>query len=174
LPRPIIINLEQAALYGPVISGVRLDARDDADVVGLRGVAVEHHGVALGGGAGLDHLHRGADRGADELLGDAVAFEDLPLAGRRAAAVTAHGGDEEGLRAESSQKRRRRTQDQGDVGDATASGGQGDAVAGPDALAQVELLQGAGDGGGDVVDARALEVLTDADQKRIGHGRNSP
>ena len=40
-------HLEQTALNGAVVAGVRLDAGDDADVVGLGGVTVEHDGKAL-------------------------------------------------------------------------------------------------------------------------------
>ena len=75
-------HLEQAALDGAVKAGVRLDAGHDADVVGLRGEAVEQDRIAFGRGAQRDHLHRGADGGADEFLGDAVAFEDARAARR--------------------------------------------------------------------------------------------
>ena len=53
MPRPIIIIFIRPLSIGPWKLGVRLDAGDDADVVGLGGVAVEEDGVALGGGAEL-------------------------------------------------------------------------------------------------------------------------
>ncbi len=88
-------HLEQAALDGAVIAGVRLDAADDADVVGLRGELVEIDGKAFGRGAELDDFHGRADGHADERLGDAVAFEDCALSFGGAAAVAAHGRHEE-------------------------------------------------------------------------------
>ena len=64
---------------GPWIAGVRLDARDDADVVGFGSVAIEVNRITLRGAADLHDLHRRAQRDADELLGDAVAFEQATL-----------------------------------------------------------------------------------------------
>src|SRR5213076_663561 len=134
-----------------VIAGVRLDAGHDADVIGLGGVAVEDDGETLGGGADGHDVHRGADRGADGRLGDAVAVEDvaLPLGG--AAAVTAHRGNEEGTRPQFFQEVGDGPEDERDVGDAAAARGQRDGVAGADGAAQVQGFQGGADGAGDVL-----------------------
>src|SRR5262249_48002092 len=130
-------HLHPAALDGAVVAGVRLDAGDDADVVGGRGVLVEVNGPPFGGAADLDDLHRAADRRADEGFGDAVAFEDLLLALGGGAAVAAHGGDEKRSRAEVAEELDGAFEDDGDVGDAAAARGQGDRLAGPDAPAEV-------------------------------------
>src|SRR5262249_17798659 len=143
-------HLEQAALDGPVEGGVRLDACDDADVVGLAGVLVEVDRVALAGRADLDDLHRRLDGRADGLLGDAVALDDLALPLGGAAAVAAHGGHEEGFGAEGLQVVGDGAEDEGDVGDAAAAGGERDGVAGLDAALQLEVGEGGADAGGDV------------------------
>ena len=70
---------------------------------------VEHDGIAFRRAAERDDFHRGADRGADEGLGDAVAFEDLALPLGRAAAVAAHGRHEERLGAQVLEELRRRS-----------------------------------------------------------------
>ncbi len=151
--------------------GVRLDAGHDADVVGLRGEAVEHHRIAFVRGPQGDHVHRGADGGADGFLGDAVAFEDAALALGRAAAVAAHRRDQEGTGAEFFQEGGRFAQHERDVGDAAAAGRQRHRLSWADAAAEVHPFQGRGDGAGHVVDARPLEALTEADELRITHGR---
>ena len=147
-------HLQQAALDRPVIAGVRLDAGDDADVVGAGGVTVEHDRKAFRRGAELDDLHRRLDRHADERLGDAVAFEKvlLPLGG--GAAVAAHRRHEERLRAEFLQIVGRGAKDERDVGDAAAAGRQGDGLARPDPAHQLEFLESARYRSRDVVNAR--------------------
>ena len=72
----------------------------DHHVIGLEGVLVEVDGNALGGAADDHRLHARPDRAAAELLGDAVAFEDLALPFGRAAAVAAHRRHDERLGAE--------------------------------------------------------------------------
>ena len=56
------------------------------------------------------------------------------------------------------------------VGDAPAASRQGNALAGLDASLQFEVLQGSGDGSGDVLDARAVEVLANANDGGLWHG----
>src|SRR5437867_1290196 len=91
-------HLEEAAFDGTVITGVRLDPRDDADVVGLRSVLVEQHGKALRRSADGYRLHGRPDRRADEALGDSVALQYFALTFRCPAAVATHGGNDERLR----------------------------------------------------------------------------
>ena len=90
-------HLHQAAFDVADEAGVRLDAADDQHVVGLEGVLVEVDRKAFGRLADDDRLHARADRAAAELLGDAVAFEQLALPFGRAAAVAAHRRHDERL-----------------------------------------------------------------------------
>ena len=94
----------------------------------------------------------------------------LPLAVGRSAAVTAHRRDEERTGAEFLEKGGRLAQDERNVGDAAAAGREGDGLAGPDASAHIKPFEGGRDGGGDVLDARPLETLTEANEIRISHG----
>ena len=66
-------------------------------VVGLEGVAVEMDREAFRRAADHHGLHAGADRAADERLGDAVRLEDFLLPFGRGAAVAAHGRDDKRL-----------------------------------------------------------------------------
>ena len=97
-----------------------------------------------------------ADRAAAEFLGDAVAFDDLPLAGGRAAAVASHRRHDEWLGAQRLEMIDGRLDDQVNVGDAAAAGGDGHALARLHAVAQA---RGAANFrchvGGHVVDAAA-------------------
>src|SRR5262249_58358530 len=77
---------------GAVKAGVRFDPGDDADVVGLGGVAVEDDGEALGRRPQGDDFHRRPDGDADRRLGDAVTLQDVALSLGGAAAAAAHGG----------------------------------------------------------------------------------
>ena len=83
--------------------------------------------------------------------------------------MTAHGGDEEGPGAEAFEEGGRGPQDQRNVGDAAAAGRQSDGLAGPDGASQVERCESGLNVGGDVLDARSLEVLAEAHQRWI-HG----
>ena len=62
--------------------------------------AVEVDRKAFRRAADDDGFHARADRAADELLGDAVGFDELPLSFGGSAAVAAHGRHDERLRAE--------------------------------------------------------------------------
>lgn len=166
-------HLEQAALDGAVKTGVRLDAGHDADVIGFGGESIQHYRIAFVGCSQGNHVHRGADGGADGLFGDAVAFEDASLAVGRAAAVAAHRGDEKGAGAEFFQEGGRFPQDERDVGDAAAAGRQCDRLTGTDASGKIEPFQGAGNGGGNVLDERTLEMLADANDGGMRHARLS-
>src|SRR5437588_256584 len=81
------------------------------------------------------------DGTADDVLADAVAVQQVALALGRRTAVAAHGRDNERHRAEALEEADDGAQDGRDVGDATAAGGQGNALPGPDAPAELEPLQ---------------------------------
>src|SRR5207237_8402850 len=111
-----------------------------------------------------NHVHGRLDGHADGRLGDAVAFDDLALALRGAAAVAAHGRDQERLGAELLEEVGDAAAHHRDVGAAAAAGGQRDGWAGFDGAGQVEPLQGGADGGGDVIDGRPLGVTPQGDE----------
>src|SRR5438067_9676959 len=106
-----------------MVSRVRLDRADDADVIRLRGVLVEDDRIAFRRVAERDDFHRGADWGADKGFRDAVALNDLALPFRGAAAVATHRGNQKRLRAQVFEEPGDRLEDDGDVGDAAAAGG---------------------------------------------------
>lgn len=92
-------HFDKAAAEGAEEIGVGFDAVDEDDVVGLEGGdACEHAGAAFGD-ADLSDFHRGADGRGHGGFGDAVGGEDFGLAFGCGAAVAAHGGEDEGLRA---------------------------------------------------------------------------
>ena len=151
-------------------SSMRLDAADDANVVGLGRAAVQQDGITFWRGSEGNHVHRRPDGDADVFLGNAVALENAALSFGRAAAVAAHCRDEEGTGAEPFQKANRLAQDERDVGDAAAAGRESDRLTGTNAPAQIKLFEGGRDGAGWVLDARPLETLAEANEIRIGHG----
>ena len=169
LAEPNHHHLEQAAFDRPVIAGVRLDAGDDADVIGLGRVAIEHDRKAFAGVADRHDLHRGHDRRADKGLGDAVAFEHLPLSLRGAATVAAHGRDQKRLGSEVLEEANDAFEDERNIGDPAAAGREGDALSRPDGPAQVELLELSPNRAGDILDARPLKVLTNPEHVGITH-----
>ena len=165
-------HLHQAALDGGGEVGVRLDAVADQDVVGLHGEAIEVQRHALGSVADDDGFRAGADGAAHGRLGDAVGFQHAALAFGGAAAVAAHGGDQEGPRTEAAEVLDGRAEDGDDVGDAAAAGGDGHALAGPQRPLQLEAGQFGVDRRGDIRDAGSLEGLADAeDLREFGHQR---
>ena len=87
----------------------------------------------------------------------------MALALGGAAAVAAHCGNEERLSAKVAEETDGAFEDDGDVGDAAAAGGQGDRLARLDALAEVEFCQSGTDGGGNVVETRAGERLSNTE-----------
>ena len=90
-------HFAQAALQGAHKVGVQLHPVDGDDQIGLVGRPVKPDGPSVGRMAQQHGVHRGDHGDAQLLLGDAIAGEHLPLALLRAAAVAAHGGDDEGL-----------------------------------------------------------------------------
>ena len=143
----------------------------DHHVVGSEGVLVEMDGKAFGRLAHDDRLHARANRAAAELLGDAVALDQPALPLGRAAAVAAHRRHDERLRAERLQMLDRRLDDDCDIGDAAAAGGDRHALPRLDALGQVQLRQLRFDRRGDVCNLLRLERLPDAEDLGVGgHG----
>ena len=149
---------------------MRLDAVADQHVIGLEGQAVEVDRKPLGRAADDDRFHAGADRAADELLGDAVGLEELPLSFGGAAAVAAHGRHDERLGAQALEVFDDRPDDRGDIGDAAAAGGDGHALARPDLLAQLQPRKLPVDLARHVLDAGGVERLAEAeDFGEVGH-----
>jgi hypothetical protein len=87
-------------------------------VVGFVSVLVEMHRDVVPRRVGHDHgLHRGADLGPHVVRRNAVAFQNRPLAFRRASAVRTHRGHDERLRSQPAKMGHGRLDDLGDVGD---------------------------------------------------------
>ena len=96
--------------------------------------------------------HVGLDRHAEGLLADAVLGQQLALALGGGAAVAAHRGDDERLRAQVAQAVERGADDGGQVGDAAAADADGHPVAAAHAAGQREPLPLPADLAGDVGD----------------------
>ena len=125
-------HLVQAAFDFADKVSVRLDAANDGNVVGFKGVFVEKDGDAVLGRTHLDGFHGRLNGCAGVLFGDAVAFDDFLLRLGDAAAVAAHGGDEEGLEAEGLELGHEAFDHERDIGNAAAADRDGDGLAGID------------------------------------------
>ena len=155
--------------------GVRLDAVADQHVVGLAWRwRSKCSGQALGGAADDDGLHAGADGAADGRLGDAVGLQHVALAFGGAAAVAAHGRDEEGLGAEVPEVLDGRAEDGDDVGDAAAAGGDGHALPRPQRPLQLQAAQLGVDRRGDIRQPGSLEDLANAEDLRKHRHQRKP
>jgi hypothetical protein len=99
-----------------------------------------------------------------------VALQDLALSLGGAAAVAAHGGDEEGLGAQVAQAANDGAKGDGDVGDAAAAGGQGYRLTGADDAAKVQRVQDVTHRCGHVLDLGPLEALAQAHHSGVSHG----
>jgi hypothetical protein len=153
-------HLDEAALDLAVEVGVRPDAVHDDHAVRLGEVARGPHRTAEGALADGDHVHRRDDLGADALRGHAEVLEDGALACGRRAAVAAHAGRDEGGAAGLADGAGGGAQDRRQIADPPAAGGDGDACAGPDGVAQTGAFQPLGDGLGDADgDARRVELV---------------
>jgi hypothetical protein len=152
-------HFQQTALDGAVEAGVGFDAANDADMVGIGGVPIEKDGVAVRCRADFDDVHGSKDGSADVLFGDAVAFQDPALSVSSGAAVATHSRNEERASTKAVKELTRCTKDVGDAGDATAAGGQGDALAGPNPPLQGEAREGVGDGRLDVFNTLPFKLL---------------
>ena len=96
LPQADQEHLRQPALHVADEAGVRLDAVDDHDVIGLEGVTVEVDRKPLRSLADNHRLHAGTDRAAEERLGDPIRMEDGFLAFGGSSPVTPHRRDDKG------------------------------------------------------------------------------
>ena len=83
--------------------------------------------------------------------------------------MTAHRGHQERFGAEAFEEVGGTAEDEGNVSDAAAARRQRNSLPGTDAAWQVERFEGCGDGGRDVGDDRALELLADADKGWVRH-----
>ena len=138
----------------------------DHHVVGLVGLLVEMDREAFGGPADLHGIHAGSDGAAAKGLGDSVGLEDVSLAPGGRPAVASHGGNDEGVGAQSPEVARGGLQDPADVGDPPASGGDGHRLAAPDLLAQRKACKLSLDRAGGVSQLGSLETLPDAKHLR--------
>src|SRR5262249_7655126 len=121
-------HLEDAALEAAAKIGVRLDARDGHHRVGFEGVFVPPDRLAPAVAADLPTGHVRFHGHAEVVLADAVLGEQLPLPFTRRAAVAAHRGDDERLRAQVAEAVEGRLHQHRDVLDAAAAAADGDAV----------------------------------------------
>ena len=134
LPRPISIIFISPLSIVAGEAGVRLDAAADQHVVGLEGEAVEMDREAFGRAGRRRPSPSWSGSGSRRILGDAVGFHHLPLALGGAAAVAAHGRNDEGPAPQPLEMLDDRAKDDGDIGDAAAAGGDGHGLARPDPL----------------------------------------
>ena len=174
LAKPDQEHLGQPALHPARELRVGLDAVADHHVVGGVRMLVEVNREALGRLADDDGGHGGADGTAAGPLGDAVGFEDRPLAAGGAAAVAAHGGHQERLRAEPAKPTHDRAEDRGDVGDAAAAGGDRHGLPRPDHLVQPQLRELPLDCAGNVFDPWRVEPLADAEHAWVVDDASRP
>jgi len=159
-------HFEEAAFPATAEGGVGLDTVDDQDGIRLGGVGVEVDGHALLGHADLDHVHAAADGGS---RAQAVALQHGALAFGCAAAVAAHGGDEEWLPAAGANLLKDGRNDLTDATDAAAAQADGDLHAGPDGGGQGQATQAGAYVSGDVGDMVAGELLADWGDLGQGH-----
>ena len=156
-------HLHQPALDVAREPRVRLDAVDYQHVVGLVGAAVEVDREAFAGAADDYRLHRGADRAADELLGDPIGLDERPLTFRGAAGVTSHGRNDEGLGPQPREMRDGRAKDEVHIGHPAAAGGDRHGLSRLDPLGQLQPGKLGRDLSRNVRDPAALEALADAE-----------
>ncbi len=167
-------HLHQAAFDIAHEPRVRLDAADHKHVIRLVRELVEMDRNALGRLADDDGLHRGFDRAAAKLLGDAVALDNLALAFGRAPAVAAHGRHNKRFGAEGFEMVDGGLDDRVNVGDAAAARRYGHALTRLDLLPEIQFGELALDFVGNVVDTRAVKRLTKTKHLgESGHRRGS-
>ena len=150
-------HLGDAALDLAAEIGVRLDARYGHDGVRLPGVLVPVDRLAPAVRAELDGDHVGLDGDAQGFFADAVLPQQFALTFGRAAAVAAHGGDDERLGAGLAQHIQRRADHRLQIGDASAADGNRDAIA------RLHLLEQAG------AEPATANLAGDIGQGRRGH-----
>ena len=157
---PMVIILTMPLSMRRAIIGVRLDAAGEDETIGLGSVLIHvdrHPVVRL---AELHDFHGRADRAAHVALGDAVAFENTALTFDSAAAMAAHGGEDEGLRAQRLELGNDLFGALGDVGNAAAAYAHGDGHARLHLAAHFGPFELLGHRVTDVGDFRRCELLT--------------
>ncbi len=161
-------HLAEAAFDRPAETGMRLDPVYGDDVVRLVGilVAIDRHAIDIGD---LHDVHRGPDRRAGISLAHAIAFEDLLLAFRRAAAMTAHGRHQKRLGARLFQLIHDRLHDRRLRSNAPAADSDGDGFASEVDMGEFLKLQR--DVGVDIGDLVRVESLDGATHARQGSGQ---
>jgi len=126
-------------------------------------VGVEVDGHPLRGDPELEYVHAAADGCAAPrgllVFAEAVAFEDGSLAFGCAAAVAAHGGDEEGPAATGAYLVEDGDNHVTDTSDAAAAYADGDLHTWPDGGGEGQAAQAGADIAGDVGDMVAGEAL---------------
>ena len=148
---------------------MRFDSGDDADVIRLRRVPVNDYGKTFRSRSHADHGHRSADGRAHECFRDPVAFQDFALSLGRASAMTAHCRNQKRLGSKVLEEASDRLQDQWNIGDSSAAGGQSDTLARLDSLGKVELFQLGAYGPRHVLDLGSIKLLPHSQHLGIGH-----
>lgn len=154
-------HLVQPGLHRPDETRVRLDPAADDDVIALESMLVEVNRDALRSLIDNHRFHAGPDLRTAEFLGDAIAFDDAALAFRGASAVTAHGGNDDRHGPQTADMTADGFDDDGDVRDTAAAGGNGHRLARTDSGPQLQTGQLAFDLAGNVVQPGSIELLTD-------------
>src|SRR5437764_12654363 len=96
-PEPDRAHFEQPRSEFTGGFGMCLRAPQNDDPVSFGGEAVQVSDCAVFGLAERERFHRGTDRNSSGLLGYSEPAQDFHLPFRSRAAVTPHGGKEEGL-----------------------------------------------------------------------------
>ena len=159
-------HLHQAAFIGATEGGVGLDAVEEDDTVGFRGILIHIYRLMTHtGNADLHRLHGAFHGAAHGLLRNAVILEDLKLAFGSSAAVTAHSRHNVRLGTLGLDKVYNGTGHHSIVIDAAAAAGNGDLLAGLDLAADLGAIQLPGDDTGNITfrNAGLVEVLADLD-----------
>jgi len=162
LAEPDRDHLEQAAFDGAAKRGMRLDAIDDDDGVGLGGKLVDVDGQPVVELGQLHDLHRRADRRPDRLFGNAEMRKDFRLAFRCRTAVAAHRRHDERSPAGLLNRVDCHLRQQGDIGDAPAADGNRDGIARPNPVDRARFFQLLGQRPRGIVQPRSVESLADA------------
>jgi hypothetical protein len=114
------------------LKSVRFDSIDQNNSIRLQRFNAAKHWRAIVARSDLARLQRSSDRHVHSFLRDVVGSQNFSLAFRRRAAVAAHGGNDEGLRAGRFQMLQNTGDNGGQIGDAPAADCDRDSGAGAD------------------------------------------
>jgi hypothetical protein len=117
--------------------------------------------------ADLDDIHRRFDRATHGAFGDAISGQDLGLSLGCTSTVRSHCGYDIGNSANGFHFFDDGFDDGVDVGDAAAACGYGDGLTGFDHRTGVDFGDFIAHGASDVIDARGVEVLSNAEHLRV-------